>query len=1144
MKNIISIFIFLLTLAANAQIIFDFEGAPPPFGDFNGSFTQVIANPDPSGVNTSANVAENTVPASAAFAGVNIPVPLIDLSINKGFTMDVWSPLANTPVLLKLESTTGPPQERLVNLTTTGAWEEITFDFSSLTNETFDSVTVFMNFNQIDPATQVYYWDNLEQVSLPPALPITLEGGQLPAFGDFNGSFTQVIANPDPSGVNTSANVAENTVPASAAFAGVNFPVSLIDLSIDKGFTLNVWSPLVNTPVLLKLESTTGPPQERLVNLTTTGAWEEITFDFSSLTNETFDSVTLFMNFNQTDPATQVYYWDNLTQVSLAPPPPSLPITFEGGQLPAFGDFNGSFTQVIANPDPSGVNTSANVAENTVPASAAFAGVNFPVSLIDLSIDKGFTLNVWSPLVNTPVLLKLESTTGPPQERLVNLTTTGAWEEITFDFSSLTNETFDSVTLFMNFNQTDPATQVYYWDNLTQVSLAPPPPSLPITFEGGQLPAFGDFNGSFTQVIANPDPSGVNTSANVAENTVPASAAFAGVNFPVSLIDLSIDKGFTLNVWSPLVNTPVLLKLESTTGPPQERLVNLTTTGAWEEITFDFSSLTNETFDSVTLFMNFNQTDPATQVYYWDNLTQVSLGGGSDPVLLPVDFENPNAVYNIVGFEGADSAVEINPVPSGINTSETVVRTIKTVGSQFFAGTLLTLDGPIDFSESESIVIKTYSPKLDIPVRLKLENSDSSQFVELDVNTTVENEWEELVWDFTGLTAGIEFTKVVVFFEFVVDLPGDGTTYYFDDIEVYIPTITGPPNDFCEDAISINCGESIVGTTVNASDDSATAPDCDTATTTPGVWYIYEDNSGLATDITLTTCSGSTDYDTKISVYTGDCSAPPLTCVAGNDDDPDCPDFQSSVEFSSDGNTTYYILVHGFGGQTGNFELTMTCTLLPPPNDEIENAINLDEVGCPFTDENVAMTAATKEGGTPTDCDISGANGVWYVFTPELPGVITGTIANPVGFSSITFYSAPNETSTENELILVDYWQNQCLPGESATIPVMANQTYYCFVVNTGGATDIIFDNCQLGQNNNQIEGFAYYPNPTNDKVNLSSAQNIERVTLYNLLGQKLIDLNVNTTYTELNVSELATGSYLMEVTVEGKIGTYKIVKY
>ena len=93
------------------------------------------------------------------------------------------------------------------------------------------------------------------------------------------------------------------------------------------------------------------------------------------------------------------------------------------------------------------------------------------------------------------------------------------------------------------------------------------------------------------------------------------------------------------------------------------------------------------------------------------------------------------------------------------------------------------LDAPIDFSESEIISIKTWSPKADIPVRLKLEAA-GGVFVELDTNTTLENQWETLTWDFSGQTAGIDFTTVVVFFEFVPDLPGDGSTYYYDDIEV------------------------------------------------------------------------------------------------------------------------------------------------------------------------------------------------------------------------------------------------------------------------------------------------------------------------------------------------------------------------
>ena len=149
---------------------------------------------------------------------------------------------------------------------------------------------------------------------------------------------------------------------------------------------------------------------------------------------------------------------------------------------------------------------------------------------------------------------------------------------------------------------------------------------------------------------------------------------------------------------------------------------------------------------------------------------------------MPIDFESTSINYEVNGFEGAISDIDVNPDVSGINTSNTVVRTIKNVDSQFFAGTAIGLDEPIVFSGTEKIKMKVWSPKADIPVRLKLENGNGD-FVELDVNTTTSDQWEELVWDFAGQNTAPEFATIVVFFEFVVDLPGDGSTYYFDDID-------------------------------------------------------------------------------------------------------------------------------------------------------------------------------------------------------------------------------------------------------------------------------------------------------------------------------------------------------------------------
>ncbi|WP_439151927.1 carbohydrate-binding protein [Winogradskyella sp.] len=173
-------------------------------------------------------------------------------------------------------------------------------------------------------------------------------------------------------------------------------------------------------------------------------------------------------------------------------------------------------------------------------------------------------------------------------------------------------------------------------------------------------------------------------------------------------------------------------------------------------------------------------------IYYYKEVVDPTPNvddSGATQVELPIGFES-SLTYDFAGFEGADSAVEANPDQSGINPTATVMRSTKTPGAQFFAGTALNLDAAIDFSTSQKLRMKVWSPKSGIPIRVRLENQDNSAGIELDATTTTNNEWEELEWDFSSLDTSPDFVRIVVFFEFVVDLPGDGSTYYFDDIQV------------------------------------------------------------------------------------------------------------------------------------------------------------------------------------------------------------------------------------------------------------------------------------------------------------------------------------------------------------------------
>ncbi len=156
-----------------------------------------------------------------------------------------------------------------------------------------------------------------------------------------------------------------------------------------------------------------------------------------------------------------------------------------------------------------------------------------------------------------------------------------------------------------------------------------------------------------------------------------------------------------------------------------------------------------------------------------------------NPVLLPLDFESATLVYNIFNFDGGDLQIIDNPKKTGINTSNKVARMIKN-GGQVWGGSVLTLGQAIDFSANKVFRMKVFSPRAGAKVLLKVENvSDGSINYEKEVTTTVENDWEDLAFDYTGVNTANAYHKVVLIFE--LGAMGDGSanyTFYVDDIRL------------------------------------------------------------------------------------------------------------------------------------------------------------------------------------------------------------------------------------------------------------------------------------------------------------------------------------------------------------------------
>ncbi len=206
----------------------------------------------------------------------------------------------------------------------------------------------------------------------------------------------------------------------------------------------------------------------------------------------------------------------------------------------------------------------------------------------------------------------------------------------------------------------------------------------------------------------------------------------------------------------------------------------------------------------------------------------------------------------------------------------------------------------------------------------------------------------------------------------------------------------------------IACGAVVAGNTTAFTVDNP--PVCGTTSGTGGgVWFRFV---GTGNPVVASLCGSG--YDTKIRVYTGACGA--LVCTVGNDD---LCGLQSQVSWVSVLGTTYHILVHGFGGATGAYTLTITCptpmcyaqTAVPYAADPYAGtALTLtDDVHSPVV--NIGFTFCFN-GTNYTQCVISSNN------------YITFNLANAGLYSPYITVAIPSGTPAQPHNAVLDPWQD------------------------------------------------------------------------------------------------------------------------
>ncbi len=82
-----------------------------------------------------------------------------------------------------------------------------------------------------------------------------------------------------------------------------------------------------------------------------------------------------------------------------------------------------------------------------------------------------------------------------------------------------------------------------------------------------------------------------------------------------------------------------------------------------------------------------------------------------------------------------------------------------------------------------------------------------------------------------------------------------------------------------------------------------------------------------------------------------------------------------------------------------------------------------------------------------------------------------------------------------------------------------------------------------LGIKNRESLNFDMYPNPSGSNLNISTTETIQNISIYSLLGQKVIDLNPSNNQVNMNIGMLPTGVYLVTIASGDKTSTRKLVK-
>lgn len=254
----------------------------------------------------------------------------------------------------------------------------------------------------------------------------------------------------------------------------------------------------------------------------------------------------------------------------------------------------------------------------------------------------------------------------------------------------------------------------------------------------------------------------------------------------------------------------------------------------------------------------------------------------------------------------------------------------------------------------------------------------------------------------------------------------------------------------------------------------------------------------------ITTDFNSTEFNTELAVYEAPEDCTDLSTLG---EEAGCATAEDDLELSGlTPGETYYIQVAGFDDAEGEFCIEVQ-------TDESEPEICQDPTDVSVGDVNdTSANVDWSAGGTETQWEVAYDEAG---FNPDDEGESMTVSSTQVILSEL-------QPETEYEV----YVRALCTSDSTS---------------DWVGPISFVTD--ELGVNDEIFDSFSFYPNPVENQLNLQANTSIEKIEVFNLLGQQVLTETPNNLNTQINTEKLEAGVYLLKVTIDGAEKTFRIVK-